>query len=712
MEGAGASVQALHPYGPLGPQTPDEARKIANGTVERHRKGKAKKRLHDLTAEKYLIHVDGENDGQWAEIMGGSIVMVPPRPGTFIRLQQNLLQPIMSHFVAYLCGIPFKTVAEAPLGRRARDKSRMATVLANHTISDQKLNSLLAEAMYIAGIYGHCPVHGTWRYGSRAINPLGNVPGMPPGYVDFWIGDPWDTVYNDGATRNSVHRMSYGRVIPTQILKNAFPEHPQIGKLKGTTDSSATGSTFDRIARKWHSMNQVLRAASYISAGESSEDLTSVLCEEVVPGYDPMYPEGLLRIVALSGRAESGSGAVGGGGDNILLHQGPLPAKRLSAVRFYSLNRFDNVLGKPYVAAIDDLQIQLNNVVTMRSVRLAKYSNPRVTAPRGAGIEEDSFWADSDAILFYNGTDRPDFMTPPMGNPDYDASIAEIEAQMFRISGWQAASRGEANAGDSGTKVNFLAKADDTIFSPIRQGFEAAFSELMALGHALTRENAQGQPFLANIVGDELSYAIDPWVRAEDLDHLDPQFKVVSGFGASPEALAETLQALVQIPAADGPLMTSDEFWDRYPNPALRPHRPNIKATKRMRLNSINYLIERLCDEAEGQYAEQVQQMPQMAAQLAVVIEETVLRKYPLLRTEDWGMSLEALDEIIHDPNSSGMKRNVCELRMNRCYEELMRLQGAGAPAGGPQDGPPNAPPGQNGGDSPESAENAGASAA
>lgn len=686
------------PWGPLGPQDAREAKRIASGVVERHRKGKAKKRLHDLTAEKYLVHVDGENDGQWAEIIGGQIVMVPPRPGTFIRLQQNLLQPIMSHFVAYLCGTPFKAVAQAPLGRRARDKARMATVLANHVISDQRLNSVLAEAMFVAGVYGHCPVHATWRYGSKEMNPLANVPGAPPGYVHVWVGDPWDTVYNDGATRNSVHRMSYGRTVPLNVLRSAFPDHPEIGKLRGSVDGSATASTFDRIMRKWHSRNQVTRASNHIGAGSSTEDLVSVLCEEIAPGYLPEYPAGLLRIVALSGRAETGSGSVGGGGDEILLHQGPLPAGRFSAVRFYSLNRFDNVLGKPYIAAPDDLQIQLNNVVTMRAVRLAKYSRPRVTAPKGSGIDEDSFMADPDTVLLYNGTDRPEFMTPPMGNPDYDATLRNIEAQMFRISGWQAASRGEASAGDSGTKVAFLAKADDTIFAPIRQGFEAAFSDLMALAHALVRENAEGQPFLANIVGEELSYAIDPWVRAEEMDVMDPQFKLVSGFGASPEALAESLQALVQIQAADGPLMTGSEFWDRYPDPALRPHRPNSRATKRTRLNAINSAVERLCDEAEERFMEQVQQNPEVSGMLAVEIEEELFRRFPILRTEDWGMTLEALDEIIHDPNSSGLKRNVCELRMNRVYEQLAAIQSmaGGAPAGGPPAGQPEPAVGAN----------------
>lgn len=662
------------PYGPLGPMDQAEARRIADSVVERHRKGKLKKRLHDLTAEKYYVHVDGENDGQYAELVGDQVVMVPPRVGTFIRLQQNLLQPIVSHFVAYLCGIPFKAIADVPQGRRARDKGRMATVVANHVIADQQLNSKLAEAMFVAAVYGHCPVHATWRYGSKhPADPIAPQ-GMPPGYVDIWVGDPWDTTYNDGATRNSVYRMTYGRTMPLAVLENAFPGHPEISKLRGASSNSATASTSDRILRKWHSANQSQSGHPYIGAGESTEDLISVLVEEWAPGYLREHKEGLLRIVALSGRADTGMGAVGGG-ENVLLHQGPLPGGRLSAVRFYSLNRFDNVLGKPYVAPIDDLQIQLNNVVTMRAVRLAKFSSPKPVAPTGSGIEADTFIGDEDTILLYNGDRGPEYMKPPMGNPDYDAMIREIEAQLFRISGWQSASRGEANAGDSGAKVNFLAKADDTIFSPIRQGFEASFSDLMALCHALVRENAQGHPFLANIVGDELSYAIDPWIRAEELDYCDPHFKLTQGFGASPEALADALQGLVQLQAADGPLMTSDEFWDRYPNPALRPHRPNVRAVKQIRLNSINYMIERLCDEAETEYRDLIAQDPNIAPQLAVEIEAEVRRRYPLLRTEDYAMAFESMDEVIHDPNSSGLKRNVCELRMNAYYEQLQAMQ-------------------------------------
>ena len=81
----------------------------------------------------------------------------------------------------------------------------------------------------------------TWRvdYTKEAYRPVGlppDQPGIQPGYVDFWVGDPWATVYDEGATRNSFHRVSYNRTLPLDQVKMAFPEAEGIEKLKGSDD--------------------------------------------------------------------------------------------------------------------------------------------------------------------------------------------------------------------------------------------------------------------------------------------------------------------------------------------------------------------------------------------------------------------------------------------------------------------------------------------
>ena len=69
----------------------EESNALAKEILDRHIFGLQKRRLRDLTAEKYLMHVDGENDGQWAEIVEGQAVIVPPKSGGSIRWQRNLL---------------------------------------------------------------------------------------------------------------------------------------------------------------------------------------------------------------------------------------------------------------------------------------------------------------------------------------------------------------------------------------------------------------------------------------------------------------------------------------------------------------------------------------------------------------------------------------------------------------------------------------------
>src|SRR3990167_801000 len=90
---------------------------LARGIAERHRKGLASRRYRDLTSEKYLLHIDGEGDSQWADILYGRRVAIP-RVITEYRRSENLLRPIVDNMVAYHTAMPFRFIAESRSDRR------------------------------------------------------------------------------------------------------------------------------------------------------------------------------------------------------------------------------------------------------------------------------------------------------------------------------------------------------------------------------------------------------------------------------------------------------------------------------------------------------------------------------------------------------------------------------------------------------------------
>lgn len=665
--------------------TDRDRRALAMKILDRHRDGKKKRRLRDLTAEKYLLHVDGTADGQYAEIWNGQEVFVLPKLSGTLRLQHNLLRPLMDNMVAYHTANPLKVVAETSPGRRARDRARLDSMLGNHTILDQRLNLKLAEAMFVAGIYGSCPVHVTWRMADEDefLNPLYASEGKPDGYVDVWVGDPWDTVYNDGATRENVMRVSYGRTVPIERIQGAFQGLPWVDKIKGS-DQLPSASRFQKIARRWEYQNQFFNAGTVIRGGYQNDEMVAIVCEEILPGVDPEWPDGRLAIVALSGAAETEPYRQSGSTDNVeLLHLGPLPCRRFSMVRFYTSTRMDDVLGKPYVSDLDDLQVQLNDLYTMRAERLRKFAKPKLAVQYGS-VDDDEQLSDPDRVIHFSG-EKPSYLdVPNMTVSEFDLQIEKIEGDMFRIGGWQAASRGESNAGDPAAKVVALSKADDTVFGPMNRQFQESTTELLALAHCFVRTFA-GRPFIAKVSGEDFAYAVDPWINTDRLSYDDPKYRLVNGFGATPDALAQTLAQLVVVKTADGqPLMTRDEFWEKYPDPAIRPHTPNLRATKQRRLAEINYFIEQVSEEVATQNEALVRSNPNQLQTLVQVTFDELMRRYPIERTDDIQMCLEYLDEIVHDTTVSGIARSIARMRQQKYFEWLAMQMQAQAPGGQP----------------------------
>lgn len=675
----GNQVDAPQPFG-MGEA---ERERVARDVVERHKRAKRNRTQRDLLAEKYLIHTDGEGDGQWADIWNGTAIRVPPKIGSATRLQRNLLRPMVENFVSYHTAIPFRAL-DLPIGdRRARDAARVNTALANHMIRSQNLNGIFAEAMGFAAVYGHCPVHAYWRwdYSRDGYDPLyvteeeaAQYGGMRPGYVDFWVGDPWSTTYNEGATRRSVHKITYERTLPYDLVAAAFQHVPEVaaGKLRGN-DRLPSAARYQRVIRAWSDPFASPHGSNVLDGGAGGEELVALVCEEVAAGIDPKYPRGRLRIVAVNGAAtlDDRLGAKSSNGAALLLHDGPLPGGLFSAERVYSTTSFDDVLGKPYVADLDDLQVQLNQLVTLRVERLRRFIRSQLTAQAGS-LEDDSLVTEDDAVLYYTG-ERPSFLEPPQADVGLEAAIKETQDQMFRIAGWQAASRGEGKAGDAAAKIVALAQADDSIHGPINRDFQAAVCRLLRVGHALHKQY-QTLPMLVQQVGSDLGHLAQSWIEAKDLSETPPNYVLTQGY-ASPESRMQQLLSLVA--ARDGagtPLMTADEFWEKCPDSELRPIGSEADRVRKSRPKQILAEIE----SAAAGMGEQ--QDPAQIAAIAAQLSQHFNTKYPILRTDDPQYHVSVYDEVVQDEQANPIARAIVRMRQDWYFSWMEQMAAMGAP--------------------------------
>lgn len=676
------------------------AQETAREVVERHRKAKARRWLRDLTAEKYLIWIDGEGTAMWADIVDGRYVMVPISLQDELRLQRNLLRPMTDNMVAYHTAQQFKAVAESRQDKKSRDHARVDTLLANHIIVTQRLNDQTAEALYLGAAYGHGVLHAQWRDdpGADVFDPVsmaGEVPeelmgALRPGMIDVWPGDPWATTYNEGATRRSVQYLSYDRIIPTQMLREAFAHVPGIDSLEGRTDLPSA-SRFQRTIRRWTSgggfgsyagFNQ--GTAAVFGDGPQGEELSAVVCHELAAGVDSRYPQGRLVIVAVRGQAEidGRQGGYGTGGPNnaLLLHDGPLPAGRFSCVRVYAGQRTDDVLGAPYAKDIGDLNVQLNHLITLRAEFLLSFARPPFMTSTGSLAPDQSITGDHQ-IIEWEGTQEPKgFLYPPstaMQSP-YDSAIEETLDQMFRIGGWQAASRGESKSGDAAAKVVALARADDTIFGPANRSVQSSICELLQLCHALAKQYMTA-PMLAELTGEEWGYLADPWIRQEQLSDKPPIYRLTNGFGGTPEARGQQLTQLVGMQGADGqPLLKTRDFWRLWPDDSLRPPEVSADRIREARAQAINYAIENAAEQVRERFGPQLEnpQMQQLAAQK---IHQALGQKYPLERSDNPQMHVEILDQIVQNVFADPLAQLLARWRQGLYYQFMQQMAVAGA---------------------------------
>lgn len=711
-------VPNTNPTHPAGLPNPDSgltlagrsrtSEEIARQIKDAHVKGRSDKRMRDLTGELYAMKIDGEGDGQWATIQNGSRVSVPVNLSGGLRLQWNLLRPIVANFIAYQTALPFRVMADAPAGRDAQDRALLDTIYANHVLHTQRANRKVAEALAVGVAYGHGIVHAMWRDDLSAdfYEPLYNTDqpqlgqALRKGFVDLFCGDPWDTVYSSGSTRDSVYSYTYGRSLPADLVRQAFPH---IQGLEGRSDLPSS-SRFQRIARKWLLGNNA-HASSVVQGHSGAQETIALICREILPGIDPQYPDGALHIIALSGASDTDDSGRSGSGRPVLLHDGPLPGGRPSGTRFYTDLRLDDVHGKPFVADLVDLQDQLNQYVTEQAEWARRFTRPPLFINGEYELDSDSSVYDDDVVIqtHMQGAQAQFLYPPTAANSPFKWLIESTMERMWQIGAYQAASRGEKSSGDPAAALVFMSKADDTILGPANRAIQDSICEMCQTAHALFRQYGDA-PQLVTITGEEYQHLADGYLHAEQLSDTPPNYQVVSGFGSTLEARAQQILSLAQVQLPDGTvLLTGEEAKRLWPDKSLVSQGVDVVGIRKRRATVVNHAIR----EAAASFAQQVeqhnaqlQQLPpewqQMAqAQTAeamaaapMKIEAEIFGRFPLEYTDDPQMWIDSLDELIQDTNEDPTVQQVARIRQNRYVERAMQVWQSQAGMGAPQEDP------------------------
>lgn len=668
------------PFGLSEKASKDLAKEILAG----FRRSKRQRSYRDLTAEKYLVHIDGEGDAQWTDIIDNAFVGLPPSLGSGVRFQYNLERPLVENMVAYHTSQKFQVVAKAKGDQQARDRAKVDTILANDILHRQNVNAVVADALFFAAAYGHCPVHAVWRadYQYEPWEPIYQTESSPqirPGWVDIFPGDPWDTVYNDGARRHSVQWLAYGRVLPAELVRQAFAHLPTAQKLEGR-EGMPSASRMQRVLRRWSNSAYQRHGTGALFGDHGGDEMIALVCREIAPGIIPDYPNGQLQIIALQGSNDTDERSVSTyASEGVLLHNGPVPGGRFGLERFYAGYRGDDVLGKPYVADIDDLQVLLNQYVTLEVEYMRRFPRPPLKVLAGT-LVDDTVTTEDDALLEFTdpiALQYSQFLYPPAGSArsPYGEVIDRTMDQMFRMGGWQAASRGESKSGDPAAKVIALARADDSIFGPVNAGIKQSVVRLMQLCHSLAREFMTVPWLVQEVTGEELGHLAEPYIRRDMISPSAPDFEVVSGAGATSDAKSQQLLQLVALKGADGkPLLSTDDFWRLYPDPTIRPNEIGADRLREARAIGVNYRIRALTAAYREQYGDQAPNFIEQAWQ--------ELSRADRIRGDDPPMlHIEVLSQLTQDESEDPFARGLAEMRQNLYRQMLMQQQMAAAGA-------------------------------
>lgn len=674
-----------------------ELRRLATETREVHWRGLRARRSRDLTAEKYLLHVDGEGLSQWLDVYRGTKLAIMPNLTGVPRTQNNQERPILDNFVGHLTTQKFSFVVEPKPDRKSRASAVIDQAIINSDARRMNWNALWAEAKYMAACAGFCPVHAMCR--KEATHPYEGVFHSKDAYaqqqqqqmlerpgpitIDGWVGNPFDTTFNAGARLNSLHRATYGRVLPAALVRKTFGREDLHGN-----DRLPSASTFQRIVQRWAVAGGFSHGTAGLSLGFGHEELLGLIYDEMLPGVDPDYPDGFLRIIALNGlAATTRDDARGGLGEPTLLWEGPLPGRRFSFVNTYSHHRFDDIHGKPYIADVDDDQIELNQLESLFDDFIRRATRPPLASSGAVDIESLAYYGDTLLQVtpsLTGGNIELQYLEFPARHMQFlSEKIARVADGMYRKAGWQAASRGETG-GESGKAIIALQQADDSIFGPITERTREELEAYCDLVWRL-RKDYMDVPMVLDNVGDELAHHAQGYVDRTMMSDRPPVFTLVSAFGASTEAKAQQLLNMFGMVDAKGEqLIGARELRKLWPDNSLFPDKEDPQEVRERRPVVVNELIRLEAKKVAEQFMQQYPQWkPAMADPKTAMMGEYVAMVIdsvePALIDDDLTVNIETLSLITQEPTEDPVARRAAMVRQQQYWQWLASQQMARA---------------------------------
>ena len=654
-----------------------------------HWKGLRARKPRDLTAQKYLLHVDGEGGAQWYDLFYGQRLKIPTPLSGASRVQNNQLRPIVDNYVAHLTTQPYRLVVEASMSRKSRESALIDQALINHQVYTQSWNAMMAEAKYMAACYGFCPIHAAWRddmtsdpyEAVHARDEFGNpMIGPRPGMLDNWVGNPFDMIFDSGARRTSIHRQTYGRVLPAELVRQAF----QRPDLEGSTHQPSA-STWQRIAQQWTQASGMVHGSSIMSTGQGHDELIACIYDEVLPGMLAEWPNGRLQIIALQGMAGTSREEASGGGIGTpeLLWQGELPGRSFSTVNVYSHHRFDDPTGKPFVADIDDDQIQLNQLESMVNEYLRRASKPPLASTGGVNVQTISYYGDTLLELepLGPGSVEMRYLEYPARHVSIlESKINRVLDGMYRKGGWQAASRGEMKG--SGKAIIALQSADDSIFGPLSQRTKEEVEAFARLNWKLAKQYMD-VPTMIALIGEEVAHLAEPYVDRTMMSDQPPVFRLVSGFGTSTEAKAQQLMNLFGLIDQKGEqVIGTKELRRHWPDSSLFRQIDDPTEVRERRPRVINGTIRKLAQQfRQSNPQAQISMGDPMSQHLGMQLAGMVNQIHPALMDDDIEEHITVLSVITQDETEDPLARRIAIARQQQFWDWLAGKQQATADA-------------------------------
>ncbi len=665
-----------------------------------HSAGLDARKKHDLLSEKLLLHIDGGGDLQYAEIYDNTQIVIPELVSEY-KKSDNLLRLVVDNAVAHHTSTPFKFFADSLPDRKAREKALMDSLWMNYVSWQQDLNGLSADAMYLAMPAGFCPLHAYWsESGADQHEPINHAAvegpeaqlmklfNPQPGRLDLWVGNPFDTVFDNAARRGSIHWCSYGRVLPADAVRRTFDHMPGVSGLQGTY-SIPSAAMWQRVASKWN-LDGIGRHGNPIltnnNGKDDTEELMTVICREVIPGYEAEWPFGRLQIAAVpefNERRRSLHAA-----QAVLLYDGPLPGGDFSFTNFYSHHRDDDVLGKPWVEDIDANQVDLNIALSEYWEYLQKMKNTPMVAPGGA-IADDVANLNGYDILEVEpslGGWRPQVPKWPVEVlTGLERVINDKRDAIWRGGGYQAASRGEAAGTRQAAKaIMALQVADNSIHAPVNMRFRRSMADFAQ--KCWKQFKTYGDVgWMVDIVGDEYEHLVEPYVDRTKISDKPPSYKLVNSFGPSPELRAQEILELSQVRGADGvPFITTEEARYAYPSQEIFNRRDYPRVVAVRRAKTIAAEFHQLADEIR-----EITEFDQWDMQHPWVLEfgkrvwAQVNAQYPRMRNDDLQAHIDTLTEITQDEQADPIARNAALRRLDEYYAWQAEMAAAMMPAPG-----------------------------